>query len=63
MARKQIGDCTKHNLVLCPQAKEIVLIEQAKGKKFKVSENISQAVNKIIIEYSELKKLFIIKNH
>lgn len=52
MANKQINDCTEHKVILCPKAKEIVMLRKASITR---QSSVSDAVNKIILEYEILK--------
>jgi hypothetical protein len=45
---KQKHECTGHRITLCPDAKQIVKEKIAKSKR---QTNISEVVNKIILEY------------
>ncbi len=56
MARKQVHECTKHSILLCPETKFIVDIKKAAMNKTKASINYSVVINQIIEEYGEMKK-------
>ena len=49
-------NCTKHNIELCSESRYVVKIVQAKIEMIHES-NISQAINQIIEEYAQFKKI------
>ena len=56
MARPKINDCTKHNIFLCPENKEVGLHKVAEMSPKRSSTSYSDAINEIIEEWEILKE-------
>jgi hypothetical protein len=57
MARKQVNECSSHRVTLCPEQKKVVLHKLADISPYRCNASINDAINAIIEEYADIKKI------